>query len=136
MCSSDLPGGRLDTSVLAWMGRLLSPVGAVMGLGWKEMVALVSSLVAKENSIATLAVLYGVGQEGLRSVLPRVMSPASSLAFLVVLMLFVPCAATVAVMKQEMGSWRWFISSFLFMLAVSFLGGVAAYHLALSFGLG
>ncbi|MGA3174798.1 MAG: ferrous iron transport protein B [Syntrophorhabdales bacterium] len=133
---ANIPGGRLDTSVLAWMGRLLSPVGAVMGLGWKEMVALVSSLVAKENSIATLAVLYGVGQEGLRSVLPRVMSPASSLAFLVVLMLFVPCAATVAVMKQEMGSWRWFISSFLFMLAVSFLGGVAAYHLALSFGLG
>jgi Fe2+ transport system protein B len=38
-------------------------------------------------------------------------------------------------MKQEMGSWRWFLSSFAFMLAVSFLGGVAAYHLALIVGL-
>jgi Fe2+ transport system protein B len=37
----------------------------------------------------------------------------------------------VAVMKQEMGSWKWFIASFLFMLFISFLGGIAAYHFAL-----
>ena len=97
--------------------------------------ALISSLVAKENSVATLAVLYGVGQEGLREVLPRVMGPASALAFLTVLMLFVPCAATVAAMKQEMGNWKWFLSSFVFMVAVSFLAGAAAYHLALGLGL-
>ncbi|MGD0230913.1 MAG: ferrous iron transport protein B [Syntrophorhabdales bacterium] len=133
---ANVPGGRLETSILAWIGRLLVPIGAPMGLGWREMVALVSSLVAKENSIATLAVLYNVGEEGLREVLPRMMSSASGFAFLAVLMLFVPCAATVAVMKQEMGSWRWFISSFVFMLMVSFLGGVVAYHLALSFGFG
>ena len=133
---SNIPGGRIDTSVLAWIGRVLRPVGAPMGLGWREMVALISSLVAKENSVATLAVLYGVGQEGLREVLPRMMSHASSLAFLAVLMLFVPCAATVAVMKQEMGSWKWFLSSFLFMLIVSFCGGVAAYRLGLCLGLG
>jgi ferrous iron transport protein B len=132
---SNIPSGRLETSVLAWVGRLLAPIGAPMGLGWREMVALVSSLVAKENSVATLAVLYGVGEEGLRQVLPTMMSHASAAAFLTVLMLFVPCAATVVVMKQEMGSWRWFLSSFAFMLAVSFLGGVAAYHLALAVGL-
>jgi ferrous iron transport protein B len=131
---SNIPSGRLETSVLAWVGRLLAPIGAPMGLGWKEMVALVSSLVAKENSVATLAVLYGVGEEGLRQVLPTLMSHAAAIAFLTVLMLFVPCAATVAVMKQEMGSWRWFLTSFAFMLAVSFLGGVAAYHLALALG--
>ena len=134
-CLANIPGGRLETSVLAWVGRLLEPVGALMGLGWREMVALVSSLVAKENAIATLAVLYSVGEESLRDVLPRFMGPASALAFLVVLMLFVPCAATVVVMKQEMGSWRWFIGSFCLMLAVSFLGGIAAYHLALAVGL-
>ena len=134
-CLANIPGGRLETSVLAWVGRLLEPVGALMGLGWREMVALVSSLVAKENAVATLAVLYNVGEEGLRDVLPRFMGPASALAFLVVLMLFVPCAATVAVMKQEMGSWKWFIASFLLMLAISFLGGIIAYHLALAVGL-
>jgi len=133
---STIPGGRIDSSVLSWLGRLIEPVGRPMGLGWREMVAVISSLVAKENSVATLAVLYGVGQEGLREVLPRLLSQASCLAFLAVLMLFVPCAATVAVMKQEIGSWKWFISSFLFMLAVSFCGGVAAYRLGLALGLG
>jgi Fe2+ transport system protein B len=39
-------------------------------------------------------------------------------------------------MKQEMGSWKWFISSFLFMIAVSFFGGVAAYHVARALGMG
>jgi ferrous iron transport protein B len=76
-----------------------------------------------------------VGEEGLRQVLPALMSHASAIAFLTVLMLFVPCAATVVVMKQEMGSWRWFFTSFAFMLAVSFLGGVVAYHLAMVVGL-
>ncbi|MGA2110496.1 MAG: ferrous iron transport protein B, partial [Syntrophorhabdales bacterium] len=129
---SNIPGGRIDTSIIAWVGRLIEPIGAPMGLGWKEMVALVSSLVAKENSIATLGVLYGVGEGGLRQALPQAMGQASALAFLVVLMLFIPCAATVAVMKQEMGSWKWFISSFVFTIAVSFLGGVAAYHVGLA----
>ncbi len=133
---SNIPGGRIDTSILAWIGRFIEPIGRPMGLGWREMVALVSSLVAKENSVATLAVLYGVGQEGLRQVLPQAMGQASALAFLVVLMLFVPCAATVAVMKQEMGSWKWFLSSFFFMIAVSFLGGVTAYHVAIVLGMG
>jgi ferrous iron transport protein B len=132
---SNIPGGQMETSLLVWIGQVIEPIGAPMGLGWREMVALVSSLVAKENAVATLAVLNNVGQEGLREVLPQVMGQASGLAFLVVLMLFVPCAATVAVMKQEMGSWKWFLISFFFMVAVSFGAGVAAYHFALSMGL-
>lgn len=103
----------------------------MLGLSWQEIVALVSSLVAKENSVATLAVLYGVGEEGLREVLPRVMSHASALSFLTVLMLFVPCAGTISVMRKEMGSWRWFLASILTTLVVSFLAGMLAYHLAL-----
>jgi ferrous iron transport protein B len=132
---SNIPNGEIESSVLAWLGRLVEPVGRPMGLGWREMMALISSLVAKENSVATLGVLYGVGQEGLREVLPKVMGQASALSFLAVLMLFVPCAATVAVMKQEMGGWRWFLSSLAFMVVVSFLAGTIAYHLAAALGL-
>lgn len=132
---SNVPGGKIETSVLAWVGRLIEPIGRPMGLGWREMVALLSSLVAKENSVATLAVLYGVGQEGLREVLPHAMGHASALAFLVVLMLFIPCAATITVMKQEMGGGKWFFSSILFMVAISFLAGTTAYHLAAALGM-
>jgi ferrous iron transport protein B len=62
------------------------------------------------------------------------MGHASALAFVVVLMLFIPCAASVTVMKQEMGSWRWFLGSLLFMLLVSFLVGVIAFRVALLAG--
>jgi len=86
--------------------------------------------VAKENSIATLGVLYGVGKEGLRNSLTGVINPASALSFLVVLMLFIPCAATSVVMKQEMGSWKWFIFSLVLMLTISFGTGIAAYQVA------
>ena len=121
----------MQESILGLAGRWVAPAGALIGLDWKMIVALLTSLVAKENSIATLGVLYGVGDEGLRSVLPQVMSQASALAFLVVLMLFVPCAATLAAMHHEMRSRGWFAASFLTMLAISFLGGLVAYHLAL-----
>jgi ferrous iron transport protein B len=49
-------------------------------------------------------------------------------------MLFVPCAATVAVMKREMADRIWFYSSLVLTLAVSYLGGLAAYRLALCAG--
>jgi ferrous iron transport protein B len=132
---SYLPYGRIDDSILAWIGKFLDPIGRPMGLDWKMLTALLTSIVAKENAIATLGVLHGVGEKGLVKVLPTVISHASALSFLVALMLFIPCAATVAVMKREMGNWKWFTASFILMVAISFSGGVLAYHLALRAGL-
>jgi ferrous iron transport protein B len=132
---SHIPGGRIEDSLLGWAGHLINPIGAYIGLDWKMMTALLSSFIAKENSIATLGVLYGVGEEGVSNVLPYVMSHASALSFLIVLMLFIPCVATVVVMKQEMGSWKWFILSLIFMLTVSLGAGIVAYNLALRLGL-
>ncbi len=58
---STLPNGELETSYLAGVGKALAPLGALMGLDWKMVVALLTSLVAKENSVATLGVLFGDG---------------------------------------------------------------------------
>ena len=132
---SYLPHGRVEDSFLAGIGHFVEPLGRPLGLDWKMMTALLTSIVAKENAIATLGVLYGVGDEGLVRVLPAVMAPASALSFLVVLMLFIPCAATVAVMKRELGSWSWFGASFALMLSMSFFLGFLAYRLAIWIGL-
>jgi len=132
---SYFPHGRVEDSLLAACGHFIEPLGRPLGLDWRMMTALVTSVVAKENAVATLGVLYGVGDEGLVRVLPTVMTPASALSFLVVLMLFIPCAATVTVMKQELGSRRWFGASFALMLGLAFLLGFAAYRLALGLGL-
>jgi ferrous iron transport protein B len=132
---SHIPGGDIEGSILGMIGQAIEPVGSPIGLDWKMIVALLAGVAAKENSIAALGVLYGVGEEGVRGILPAVMSHASALSFLVILMLFVPCVATLVVMKQEMGGWRWFLSSFVFMVFLSYLSGMVVYQLALVAGI-
>ncbi|MBN1664136.1 MAG: ferrous iron transport protein B [Deltaproteobacteria bacterium] len=133
---SYFPAGQVESSILARVGRILEPLGFPLGLDWKMLTALVTSIAAKENAVATMAVLYGVGDQGLISALPQTISPASALSFLVVLMFFIPCAATMVVMKQEMADRKWFFVSMSVMLAVSLTGGIIAYQAARWFGLG
>lgn len=132
---SVLPGGDLETSYLARIGTFIAPVGDWMGMDWRLTVALLTSFLAKENSIATLGVLYGSGEgAGLAQTLATVYSPAAALAFLTVSLLFIPCAATVAVIKQETGSWRWTAVNIVFMLTLSVGAGVGVFHLASALG--
>jgi ferrous iron transport protein B len=134
---SALPSGDIETSFLARIGRLFEPVGRLMGFDWRLTVALLTSFIAKENSIATLGVLFGNDEgAGLAEALTATFSPATALAFLTVQMLFVPCVATVAVIRQETGSWRWTILNLGFLLAVSLAAGVGVYWLAHLLGLG
>lgn len=122
------PSGIVEESWLAALGKFLEPVGSLLGLNWKMIAALLTGLVAKETVIATLGVLYSVGAEGLVNVLPQIMSHASAAAFLVVMMLFIPCAGTIAVLKKEMNSNKWFYSTIVLTLLASYLGGVLAFN--------
>jgi ferrous iron transport protein B len=135
---SYLPFGRLETSYLAQVGRVLSPIGQVMGLRWEMLVALLTSFVAKENTIATLGVLFGAGQADARLsvVLAHVLTPAAALAFLVVQMLFIPCVATVSAIRHETGSWRWTIVSVGLSLLISLGMGILIYQTARLIGWG
>jgi ferrous iron transport protein B len=129
---STLPNGEIQTSYLAGLGKALAPVGALMGLPWEMVVALLASLVAKENSIATLGILFGSGESaaGLQAALAGVLTPAAALSFLVVQMLFIPCIATVAVIRQETKSWGWTAFSVGLLLIISLSGGIGVYQLA------
>jgi len=133
---SYLPYGDLHTSFLSRFGQWLAPVGRWMGFDWRLTVALITSFPAKENAIATLGVLIGNATgSGLASTLAASYSTASALSFLVVSMLFIPCMATVAVIKQETNSWRWTFVSVILPLIISIAAGAGVYHLAVSMGL-
>ncbi len=127
---STLPHGAMETSYLATVGRALAPVGTLMGLDWRLLVALITSFVAKENSIATMGILFGDGKGavGLDAALTRALTPAAALAFLVVEMLFVPCVATVAAIRQETGSWGWTAFSIGLLLVLSVAAGIVTYQ--------
>lgn len=125
-----LPNGEIETSLLARGGRLLAPLGGLMGLDWRILVGLLTSFVAKENSVATLGVLLGAGDGGLAATLPALLTPAAALAFLVVQVLFVPCVATVGAIRQETQSWRWTLFIVALLFVISFAAGIAVYQVA------
>ncbi len=132
---SVLPGGDLQNSYLAQLGQFVAPIGQWMGMDWRLTVALLTSFLAKENSVATLGVLFGSGADaGLANTLAATYSQAAGLAFLTVSLLFIPCAATVAVIKQETGSWGWTLLNVVFMLVVSIAAGSAVYALVTGLG--
>jgi ferrous iron transport protein B len=133
---TSFPGTGIEHSYLGRIGIWLAPVGSLMGLDWRLVLALASSLVVKENVIATLGVLYADrGPDvGLAAVLAEQISPASALSFLTVTMLFVPCAATVAAMRQELGSWRWPLASAGLLLALALGAGTLVYQGARALG--
>jgi ferrous iron transport protein B len=133
---SYLPNGDLNTSFLTRLGQFVEPVGKWMGFDWRLTVALLASFPAKENAIATLGVLFGRSPDaGLTDILAASFSTASALSFLVVTMLFIPCVATVSVIKQETDSWGWTLLSVFLLLALSVTAGTAVYHLAVFLGL-
>ena len=132
---SYLPGGSIETSFLSGIGRFVEPVGRWMGMDWKLTVALLTSFVAKENAIATLGILFGgIQGSSLAQSLAGVYSPAVALGFLTVSLLFIPCAATLAVIKQETGSWKWTALNVGLMLVISIAAGTLVFHTAAALG--
>lgn len=123
------PGEGLEQSWLGRFGHSIAPVSEVLGLDWPLIVALLASFVAKENAIAALGILYGIEGEGqaLAEVLSTSISLGSALAFLTATMLFIPCVATLVVMRTETGSWRWPVVSVALHLALSLIGAWLAY---------
>jgi ferrous iron transport protein B len=131
-----LPGGAVGQSYLAQLGRLLAPAGRLMGLNWQMMVALLTSFLAKENVVPTLAILYGSAQDdlGLSSLIAARSSPAAALAFLVVQMLFIPCVATVAAIRSETMSWTWTGASVVLLTVISLGAGIGVYRVGAFLG--
>jgi ferrous iron transport protein B len=124
------PGSNIEESLLAHIGMLLAPLGQLMGLDWRMMVALLTSFIAKENTIATLGILYhSEGSAiGLAQMLVDELPRVAALSFLVVQMLFIPCVATVAVMYQELRRWQWVFYSLVIYLVISFGIGISIYQ--------
>jgi ferrous iron transport protein B len=127
---SFFPGGEFNNSYLALGGRWLNPISNFIGLDWRMAVALMTSMLRSENTLTTLAVLYGVGQHQLdfSSALAGQVVPAAGLAFLAMQILFIPCIATVAAIRNESKSWRWTLSYVGLRLVTSLGVGILIYQ--------
>ena len=108
----------LENSYLAAIGRFVSPVLEPLGFDWKMSVCLLTGLPAKEAIVSTLAILYG------GDIATAGFTPLTAFSFLLFVLLYFPCVATIATLRREAGPrWAWFTIFHSLVLAwlVSFL---------------
>ena len=102
---------ELDSSILAALGSVLAFLFKPLGWGtWQAAVASITGLVAKENIVGTMGILYGGGDGTVYQNLAAAFSGASGFSFLVFNLLCAPCFAAIGAIKREMNNakWTWF----------------------------
>ncbi|MBD3271473.1 MAG: ferrous iron transport protein B [Elusimicrobia bacterium] len=118
-----------EESIIGHAGKYIAPIFAPAGFGfWQAAVALLFGIVAKEVVIGTLGTLYGVSESGLTAVIPQYFSPLSGYAFLVMTLIYIPCIATIAVIRQEIGT-KWAVGAVIYTLGLGWLLSVLVYQI-------
>lgn len=132
-------------SFLEMIGKAINPVMEPIGMTWRASVAAVAGIPAKEIVVSSLGVLYTGNEEAtdqmlgerLQQINPATgepdFTPASALAFLVFVLLFCPCIATLAAIARETGSWRYSLFSAVYSTIVAWLISFVVYRIALLF---
>ncbi|MDE5808059.1 MAG: ferrous iron transport protein B [Muribaculaceae bacterium] len=130
-------------SILGHIGKFIEPVMQPMELGWKTCVSLLAGAAAKEVIVSTLGVLY-IGEDDAsllsdRLKTPSVMtgkspfSPQSAIAFMVFVLLYFPCIATLAAIARETGSWKYSLFSVCYNTALAWIFAFLTFRIALLF---
>ena len=102
---------QIDCSILAAIGGAIDWIFAPLGWGnWQAVVASITGLVAKENIVGTLGVLYGGGDGSVYDAMAAAFTGITAYSFLVFNLLCAPCFAAIGAIKREMNSrkWTWF----------------------------
>jgi ferrous iron transport protein B len=99
---------QIDSSILAVIGNAISWIFTPLGWGnWQAAVASITGLVAKENIVGTMGILYGGGDGTVYQSMANVFTQISGLSFLAFNLLCAPCFAAIGAMKREMNNWKW-----------------------------
>lgn len=123
--------GNAQDSLLALIAGRLSPLLAPLGFNdWRAAAALLCGIGAKEGSVSALGVLLG-GELATTLRTSGIFNSASALSFMVFSSMYIPCAATVAAMRSELGSTRRVLAGMTIMLVCAYLTAFAVYRVAL-----
>lgn len=126
----------------ATIGKFLVPVFAPVGLGfWQIAVALIAGISAKEVVVSSCAVLFGIvnansesGMAAFSLVLQKIgFGPLNAFCLMVFCLLYVPCAATLATIQKESGSWGFTAFATIFQLVVAWIVTFFVYQIGLMF---
>lgn len=127
------PGGvnvNMDDSFLAMIGGIFAPLLAPLGFGtWQAGASLLTGFLAKEAIISTMNIIYFVPDEAsLQGLLVNTFTPVGAYSFMVFILLYIPCLATVATIKKETGSNKWTAFSIFYALAIAYVLSLLVYQ--------
>ena len=125
---------NLENSYLGYMGKFSEPLFAPLGFDWRMTVALETGLAAKEIVVSTLSILYGLGDENdenSTSLIEKIRNNipfASAVAFIVFVMIYLPCLAASMVFAKEAGGWKYLVYLFVFTTTTAWVLSFVAFH--------
>ncbi|MXY96589.1 MAG: ferrous iron transport protein B [Gemmatimonadetes bacterium] len=133
---------RIQQSYAGQLGQLIEPAIEPLGFDWKVGIGLITSFVAREVLVSTMATIYNVEEADetsvdLRSSLQddvdpetgeRLYTPLVAVALMVFFALACQCMATVAIVKRETNGWKWPIVMVLYMTALAYVGSFVVYQ--------
>jgi len=125
---------ELEHSYLGKIGHASEPFFAPLGMDWRMSVALETGLAAKEVVVSTLGVLYALGDEvdegneGLIAQIKANIPFASAIAFIVFVMIYLPCLAASMVFAKEAGGWKYLVYLFIMTTASAWILSFIAYR--------
>ena len=143
--ASALAQAQLERSFAGQLGHAIQPVFAPLGFDWKLSVGVISSFAAREVIVSTLAVLFGIGEDGAEesenslygalrsSERPDgrpLFGPAECLSLLVFYVLAMQCLPTQAVTRRETGTWKWPLVQIGYMTMLAYVAALATYQTA------
>lgn len=135
LCDTTTVVSQSESSYLGQVGKFCEPVMEPLGLNWKASVALLSGTAAKEIVVSTMGVLYvGDGELDEATLSQRLaasgdFTTASALAFMIFILLYFPCIATLGAIAHQTGSWKWALFSLVYNTAAAWVIAFIAYNL-------
>ncbi len=138
-----IAAAHLENSYLGRMGHAIEPVVKPLGWDWKLGCAAIASFPAREVIVATLGVIYNLGDEQneesdeLKTALQNakwsgterpVFTIPTALSVMVFFALCAQCSSTLAIMKRETNSWRWPIFTFVYMTTLAYVAALIVYQ--------
>ena len=131
---------KLENSYAGALGHVIEPVIKPLGFDWKIGIALITSFVAREVFVGSMATIYSGNEEKIESVQQKMAAakqsdgtPVFTVAVAFSLMMFyafaMQCASTVAVVYRETKDWRWPAAQFAYMTGLAYIASFITYHL-------
>ncbi|KUO62628.1 MAG: ferrous iron transporter B [Gracilibacter sp. BRH_c7a] len=123
-------------SILGKIGSIMAPLLRPAGFGsWEAAVALIVGVGAKEAIVATFGMVYGAGEEvQLASAIQMYFTPLTAYAFMVMTLLYAPCAASLGVIRRETNSTKWALFALFYSLLIGWTAAVLVYQAGRLFG--